>query len=67
MTPFTVHLVAQFIRHQRAMATSLDKWVLSPGFSQSEAREAIGYFRKVLEAYERSLTGTVQALDDDGK
>jgi hypothetical protein len=59
MTPYTVHLVAQFIRHNRAMATSVEKWIASPGFCREDAREAVGYFRKVLDAYERSLNGVV--------
>lgn len=66
MTPFTVHLVAQVIRHQRALATSLEKWIDSPGFCREDAREAVGYLRKVLDAYERSL-GSVTTRDDSGK
>lgn len=67
MTPYTVHLIAQFIRHQRALATSVEKWIESPGFSKSDAREAVSRFRRVLDAYERSLTGVITTRDEVGK
>jgi hypothetical protein len=66
VTPYTVHLVAQFIRHQRAMATSMEKWIASPGFCREDARDAVGYFRKVLDAYERSLQGVVTTEQHSG-
>jgi hypothetical protein len=37
------------------MATAAEKWIVSGSFSQQEALAAVGYFRKVLDAYERSL------------
>lgn len=58
VTPDTVHMLAQFIRHHRALATSLEKWVNSPTFSKIEADEAIGYLRRLLNAFERSLGAT---------
>ena len=64
MTPYTVHLAAQVIRHHRALATSLEKWIASPGFTRSDAREAVAILRKVLDAYERSLAGAVTPVDD---
>lgn len=59
VNPPTIHFMAQMIRHQRAIATSAEKWIQSPAFSQQEALDAVGYFRKVLDAYERSL-GNIQ-------
>jgi len=59
MTPYTMHFLGQFIRHQKAMVTSGEKWIASPSFSVEEAREALAYIRKVLDAYERSLGSVV--------
>lgn len=57
-----MHLVAQLIRHHRGIATALEKWADSPGFSRNDARDAVGYMRKVLDGYERALVnGTVDA------
>lgn len=67
MSPHTVHFLAQLIRHQRALATSMDKWINSPGFSRTEALEMVKVIRKVLDAYELSLTGAVTVLDEVGK
>ena len=55
VTPYSLHLMAQLIRHQRGIVTSLEKWINSPGFSKDEALEATRYVRRVLDAYERSL------------
>jgi hypothetical protein len=55
MSPDTVHLLAQVIRHQRALLTSVEKWVASPTFSATEADAASRYLRRVLNAFERSL------------
>jgi len=55
MTPYSLHFMAQMIRHQRAIVTSAEKWIISPEFSREEALAAAQYFRKVLDAYERSL------------
>ena len=59
MTPDTVHLLAQVIRHQRGLLTALEKWVASPTFSANEAAEASRYLRRVMNAFERSL-GSVE-------
>jgi hypothetical protein len=64
MTPDTVHLLAQVIRHQRALATSLEKWIKSEGFSREEAVLVVRTIRGVLDSYESQLsrvrvTGTV--------
>jgi hypothetical protein len=56
MNPHSVHLLAQFIRHQRAMATSVEKWVKSPGFSREEALTLVFVFRGVLDSYEAQLS-----------
>lgn len=56
MTPDTVHLFAQVIRHQRALATSLEKWIKSPTFSREQALEAVFVFRGVLDSYEAQLS-----------
>ena len=50
MTPQTVHLLAQVIRHQRALATSVETRVKSEAFSREEALTLIGVFRGVLES-----------------
>lgn len=55
VTPDTVHFIAQMIRHQRGIATCAEKWINSPTFSKDEAITAMAYFRKILDAYERSL------------
>lgn len=56
MTPDTVHMLAQMIRHQRALATSLEKWVKSATFNREEALQAIWMFRGVLDSYEAQLS-----------
>jgi hypothetical protein len=58
MTPDTVHFWAQVIRHQRALATSFEKWVekqQDPVVAQREMRELILMFRSVLDSYEWQL------------
>jgi hypothetical protein len=56
VTADTVHLFAQLIRHQRALATSLEKWIKSPTFSKDEALSAVFVFRGVLDSYEAQLS-----------
>lgn len=56
MTPSSVHLLAQIIRHQRAMATSIEKWIKSDGFSREEALTLVFTFRGVLDSYEAQLS-----------
>ena len=58
MTPDTVHLAANVIRHQRALATSFEKWVnkqQDPEIALREMREMISMFRSVLDSYEWQL------------
>ena len=55
MTPFACHFVATSLRHQKGMLAAAEKYVNSPGFSQEDALVVIGYWRKILDAYERSL------------
>jgi hypothetical protein len=55
LTPETVHFLAQFIRHQRALMTSLERWAKSPGFTQQEILAATWMIRGVLERYEKDL------------
>jgi hypothetical protein len=57
MEPETVHLIAQMLRHQRAALTSLERWTRSTAFGREEALEIMAYGRRVLDAYERALTG----------
>jgi len=58
MTPDTVHLGAQVIRHQRALATSFEKWIgkqQDPDVAMRELKELIQMFRSVLDSYEWQL------------
>ncbi len=57
MTPDTVSLAAQVIRHQRALATSFEKWVQKQQPSQTtcELTALIQAFRSVLDSYEWQL------------
>lgn len=59
MTADTVHFLAQLIRHQRALATSIEKWVKSPTFSRDEAQAAVFMLRGVLDSYEAQLSRVV--------
>lgn len=59
MSPDTVHFLAQLIRHQRALATSVEKWVKSPTFNREEAQAAVFMFRGVLDSYEAQLSRVV--------
>ena len=56
LSPYSVHLLAQIIRHQRAMATSIEKWIKSDGFSREEALTLVFTFRGVLDSYEAQLS-----------
>lgn len=58
MTPDTVHLLAQFIRHERGLATALETWLRKQPESTTtrELREVIGAFRGVLASYESQLS-----------
>ena len=66
MTPDTVSLVAQIIRHQRAMANSVEKWKLKqvPSGTTRELTALIKAFRSVLDSYECQLA-TVDVNYDD--
>lgn len=58
MTPDTVHFWAQVIRHQRALATSFEKWIdkqQDPQVAMRELKELIPMFRSVLDSYEWQL------------
>jgi hypothetical protein len=55
VTPDAVHFAAQVIRHQRALATSVEKWVRSATFSREEALKMVAVFRGVLDSYEAQL------------
>lgn len=61
MTPDTVHLLAQFIRHERGLATALETWLRRQPASATcdELREVIGAFRGVLASYESQLSHVV--------
>jgi hypothetical protein len=52
-------MMAQVIRHQRALATSIEKWVRSPTFSRQQAEAAIFMFRGVLDSYEAQLSQVI--------
>ncbi len=58
MTPDTVHLLAQVIRHQRALATSFEKWVRTQPRSETcrELVQMIAAVRGVLDQYEQQLS-----------
>lgn len=58
MTPDTVHLIAQLIRHHRGMATVFEKWVLRQPLSpdcQDVIRVIAGY-RNMLTLVEDHLS-----------
>lgn len=61
MTPDTVHLLAQLIRHSRGMATALEAWLRVQPESKtvSELREMTGAYRGVLTTYESQLSRVI--------
>lgn len=58
MTPDTVHLIAQLIRHQRGMMTAIEKWVAKqePCRTNLEVSCVTGLMRDVLDSYESELS-----------
>jgi hypothetical protein len=58
VTPDTVHFVAQMIRHNRAMATSFEKWVRKQPASPAcrEMVQVIAVYRGVLEMLETQVS-----------
>lgn len=60
MTPDTVHLAAQMIRHSRAMATSLEHWVKRQPNSVAtrELLDVLVLYRGVLEEVEDRISKT---------
>jgi hypothetical protein len=58
MTPATVHLNAQLIRHGRGICTAFEKWVAAQPASvaTSELRETIAAWRGMFELIELQLS-----------
>lgn len=58
MNPHTIHLIAQFIRYQRGMLTSFERWASKQEPSQvtNELRGATGLMRAVLVGYEDEIS-----------
>lgn len=58
MSPDTVHLIAQLIRHQRGMMTAIDKWITKqePCRTNLELSAVTGIMRDVLDSYEAQLS-----------
>ena len=58
MTPDSIHLLAQVIRHHRALVTSFEKWVRTQPRSETcrELTQMIAVARGVLDGYERQLS-----------
>lgn len=58
MTPDTIHLLAQLIRHHRALVTSFEKWVRTQPRSETcrELVQMIAVARGVLDGYEAQLS-----------
>lgn len=58
VTPDTVHLIAQLIRHQRGMMTAIEKWIAKqePCRTNLELSCVTGIMREVLDDYEAQLS-----------
>jgi hypothetical protein len=58
VTPDTVHLLAQIIRHQRALVTSFEGWVRKQPRSDTcrELVQLIAAARFVIDGYEKQLS-----------
>lgn len=54
MIPATVHLAAQWIRHQRGLCTAVEKWIacLPPSPASRELSEIIALYRANLRTVE---------------
>ena len=57
MTPDTIHFVAQMVRHNRAMATSFEKWVRKQPMSPAcrEMVQVLAVYRGVMTTMEAQL------------
>jgi hypothetical protein len=57
VTPDTVHFVAQMVRHNRAMATSFEKWVRKqpPSPACREMLQILAVYRGVLTTLESQI------------
>jgi hypothetical protein len=58
MTPDTIHLVAQMIRHQRAMATSFETWIRKQPRSPAcrELLQVVAVQRGIFDQIESQLS-----------
>lgn len=58
MSPDSIHLVAQLIRHSRAMGTSFEKWVHKqpPSPACRELLQVLAVYRSVLTQVEDQLS-----------
>jgi hypothetical protein len=58
VTPDTVHLLAQMIRHERARLNSVEKWVRSQPRNETcrEIVQMITVGRGLLDEYEQKLS-----------
>lgn len=58
MTPDTIHFVAQMVRHNRAMATSFEKWVRKQPPSQAcrEMIQVLAVYRGVMTDVENTIS-----------
>lgn len=67
MSPDTVHLIAQLIRHQRALMTSIEKWVgkQEPCRTNRELLAVTGMQRQVLDSFEWQLSRVDVVGDED--
>lgn len=61
--PETVHVMASGLRLGRGLITAAERWVRSESFSRDEALVALKYWRRVLDAYERSLGSSVDIAE----
>jgi hypothetical protein len=60
VTPDTIHLLAQFIRHHRALVTTVENWTKKqpPSETRRELMLIIAVARGVLDSYEQQLSHT---------
>ena len=68
MTPDTVHLLAQLLRHHRAIVTAVSKWAQKQPSSSTvaELHQIVRFTRDMLDEYERQLTGVdVEQVEDE--
>jgi hypothetical protein len=68
VTPDSIHLVAQMIRHHRAQATSLEKWTRKqpPSPTCRELLQMLAVYRGVLTNIEAQIVQfDVERVDDE--